>query len=425
MIPERNRNAAYTRLWEVHDVLRSRFYWRYLMAVVWLVLCYLLERSFNPVLHGRLAFTFFVTSALLAAWSGGWDAGLFALVGGFLMADYFFVPPVGSIGKYGQIEWVLLIGNAVPAFIGILLFEGVYRARVRLANKTRRLEEEAVRRAEAEMQLRAAQKQLAEYALDLEAAVQERTADLKTSVAFLESFCYTIAHDLRAPLRAMNGFVNVLTEELPRELPSDAATAARRISEAARRMDKLILDLLEYGRISHVPLKFQNVRLDQLVNGVVSDLREIVQRTRATIEIDSSLGTVWSDPDLLRLSVRHLVQNALQFTRPEEPPRVHIRSEAQGGDIRLLVSDNGIGIPEQYRQKIFGPFQTLAAPRPDRTGIGLAIVSKAAERLNARAGMESTLGKGSTFWFDLPTRPKRRDIRNRPRPFSPDEILVN
>src|SRR6185295_19362692 len=156
------------------------------------------------------------------------------------------IPPLYSLGKYGRIEWALFIGNAVPGVLGILLFESLHRIRVRLAAKTASLEQEIARREEAEQQLRAAQQQLREYALNLENAVRERTSELNEAVGFLEKFCYTIAHDLRAPVRAITGFVNVLGEELPHGLTGPAQQSASRIIAATRRMDKLISDLLEY-----------------------------------------------------------------------------------------------------------------------------------------------------------------------------------
>jgi signal transduction histidine kinase len=336
------------------------------------------------------------------------------LLAGFLLADYFFIPPLYSIGKYGQIEWALLIGNAIPAIIGILLFESLRRIRVRLAAKTARLEQEVTLRKEAEKQLRAAQEQLREYALNPEKAVRERTSELNEAVGFLEKFCYTIAHDLRAPVRAITGFVNILNDELPQQLSGDAQMSAARLIAATRRMDKLIMDLLEYGHLSHVPQKSVTLSLDRVVGQTLSELGHAIDISKAAVEITAPLGGAWADAHLLQQAVLQLIQNALQFTKPNEPPRIRVWTEQRHSMVRLWIADQGIGIPREYQENIFGPFQTLSAPQVDRTGIGLAIVSKAAERMHAFVGVDSEPGRGSSFWLDLPRQSSEAQVHSRP-----------
>lgn len=393
---------------------------RYSVATLCVVLAFLLQHSFDPVFHHRVAFTFFVTSALVAAWCGGIGPGIFTLVTGFLVADYFFVEPIGSFGKYGEMEWALLIGNAVPAILGVILFESLHRFRARLAARTARLEEEMVRRRAAEDELRRAQSKLRDYALDLEAAVRERTSELNEAVKFLERFCYTIAHDLRAPTRALTGFVNVLEQELPGELSEDARLAARQIRSSAQRMDKLILDLLDYGYISHVPLHCEKVSLQTAVASALHGLRGDLESSHAVVRANPLSHDAWADVQLLQRVLAAIIANAIQFSKPNEPPKIHIWSEERGEAVRLWICDDGIGVPSEYQEKIFGAFQTLAAPDSEHRGIGLAIVRKCIERMRGRVNVESTPGNGAAFWVELPLHLTYQTVHHRPEELGKD-----
>lgn len=409
------------RAYRALDQIRERgAVTRYSVATLCVVLAFLLQRSFSPVFHHRVAFTFFVTSALVAAWCGGIGPGIYTLVTGFLVADYFFVEPIGSFGKYGKMEWALLIGNAVPAILGVILFESLHRFRAQLAARTANLEEEMVRRIAAEDELREAQSKLRDYALDLEEAVRERTSELNEAVKFLERFCYTIAHDLRAPTRALTGFVNVLEQELPGELSEDARLAARQIRSSAQRMDKLILDLLDYGYISHVPLRCEKVPLQTAVASALHGLRGDLESSHAIVRTAPLSHDAWADVQLLQRALTAIIANALQFSKPNEPPRIHIWGEGRGGTVRLWIRDEGIGVPQEYREKIFGAFQTLAAPDAEHRGIGLAIVRKCIERMRGRVNVESTPGNGAAFWIELPLH-----LTNLPAHRRPEELGKN
>lgn len=375
---------------------------RYSAALPCVALALALQYSLDPVFHHRIAFTFFVTSALLAAWCGGVGPGALALVAGFLIADYFFVPPVGSIGKYGRIEWALLVGNAVPGVVGIFLFELLHRGRVRLAARTTHLEKEVTQRLKAETELRVAQRKLRDHALELETAVRERTRDLNESIIFLERFCYSIAHDLRAPARALIGFANVLEEEARGQLSEEAQFAVGQIRSSARRMDKLILALLDYGHISHAPLRIESISMQKVVEAAAHKLRETLRLNRAILQVEEMPQNVYADTGLLQRAIELILSNALQFSKPDQPPAIRIRTEEHDEIVRLWIEDEGIGISPEYREKIFGPFQTLAAPHPEHTGIGLAIVRKCVERMRGRVGVESELNRGAAFWIELP-----------------------
>ena len=392
---------------------------RYLAAMLCVGLALALQYSLDPIFHDRIAFTFFITSTLLAAWCGGVGPAVCALVAGFLIADYFFIPPVGSIGKYGKIEWTLLVGNAVPAVVGIFLFELLHRARVRLAARTADLEREVTHRLKAEDELRAAQQKLRDHALDLEFMVHERTGDLNEAVNFLERFCYSIAHDLRAPARALTGFANILEEELPGQVSSEARFALGQIRLSARRMDKLILDLLDYGHISHSPLHIENIPVQAAVASAVDSLGDTIKLTRATVQVGDMPQEVGVDAGLLQRAIGSILANALRFSRPGQPPTVHIRTEERGETVRLWIQDEGIGISPAYREKIFAPFQTLSAFDIEHTGIGLAIVRKCVERLRGRVGVESELGSGAASWIELPLHGSEQRAQSKTDPGTP------
>jgi signal transduction histidine kinase len=229
--------------------------------------------------------------------------------------------------------------------------------------------------------------------------------DLRKTVKELENFCYSVAHDLRAPLRAMQGFTTALSDEYADRLDETGKQYAKRVGASAVRMDKLVTDLLNYGRVVHTPLKFENVILDEQARRATEDLQIDIESKRATVAIKKPLGSVHGDPALIESALRHLVDNAIKFTPIDRTPRIEISSERNDGNLRLYVKDNGIGIDPQYREKIFGVFQRLHSNESySGTGIGLAIVKSAVERMGGKVGVDSKLGKGSSFWIELPTR---------------------
>lgn len=229
--------------------------------------------------------------------------------------------------------------------------------------------------------------------------------DLRRSNQELQTFCYSIAHDLRAPLRAMQGFTSIISEDYADKLDKEGRECARRVGESAARMDKLIIDLLEYGNIAHRSLDFQKVDLSESLEAVTSAMAPAIQQTDANIIVHHPLGTVSCDQKLLQRALEHLLSNALKYVAPNTKPRVEIRSEKTDRGVRLWFRDNGIGIAPEQRERIFGIFQRLHRGESySGTGIGLAIVRKAAERMGGNFGVESEVGKGSAFWIELPTK---------------------
>ena len=248
-----------------------------------------------------------------------------------------------------------------------------------------------------------AREKLASHARELEETVAKRTQKLQATIASLETFVYTIAHDLRAPLRAMQGFTIALQDEYAPYLDKNGQEYCSRIASASKRMDALLSDLLKYGRLSHIDVPTKLIDLNNEVQAVLSELREPIQSTRAEIEVVKPLPKVCAEPKILDQVLINLVENALKFVPPNVTPKIQIYANRNDGRVRIWVQDNGIGIAPEHQQRIFQVFQRLHSnDQYPGTGIGLAIVQKATEQMGGNVGVESDIGKGSRFWIELP-----------------------
>jgi PAS domain S-box-containing protein len=236
----------------------------------------------------------------------------------------------------------------------------------------------------------------------LEAKVKERTAQLQASLSSVEQLLYTIAHDLRAPNRHMQSFAQLLLLEHADRLDDKARDYLSRIAAAAARNDELIRDLLEYGRLSHEAVSLAPVDLQQAVQAVLQAVAGEIQRRHAHVQFGREWPRVVANERLLERILTNFVTNALTYVPPGREPEMLISVESEGGKAVLRVQDNGIGIPPDQIDRVFEPFIRLPnETHAPGTGMGLAIVKKAAERLNGAVGADSTLGKGSCFWLEL------------------------
>lgn len=262
-------------------------------------------------------------------------------------------------------------------------------------------------------ELRKAKDELSRQTVLLEKRVAERTLELKETINSLESFCYTIAHDLRAPLRSLQGFTSALAEEYGSKLDDVGHDFCRRIVGSAQHMDRLIQDLLAYGQLMHKDLPIEMVNLEFVISDTLIQLEEGIRTKNARIEVDHPLPNVIGNTTVCEQAIINLVGNALKFIPPHTVPHIRISTEDRGDVIRILVTDNGIGIPAEHHERIFRVFERLhSATAYPGTGVGLAIVRKAVERMAGKVGVESSVGRGSTFWMEL----RKATDRNRPLP---------
>lgn len=237
----------------------------------------------------------------------------------------------------------------------------------------------------------------------LNGELEEQIGALKAANQELEAFNYSIAHDLRTPLRSMSGFARALLEDESENLSSLGLEYARRIAQASKYMDTLLLDLLAYSRLTRAEMHPVPVELDEVVRELLNVVDREIRERQVMVEVSGALGQVYAHLPTLKQILSNLISNSLKFTSPGRPPSLHIFTERNDKFVRLWVEDNGIGIPEQHHEKIFGLFQRLHDTQLyPGTGIGLALVRKGAERMGGRAGVESNVGVGSRFWVDLP-----------------------
>lgn len=238
-----------------------------------------------------------------------------------------------------------------------------------------------------------------ESRVNLESHIVERTAQLHETVEELATFSYSISHDLRAPLRAMQSFAECLAEECHESISPRGLDYISRITRASSRMDRLIQDILVYSRIARAEIKLESIDADKLLREIVeSDFN--FRDTRATIKIADQLPHVWASQSLFIQCLTNLLANAVKFVPPGTAPHIHITSRVHEGWVKIAIRDNGIGIDQNHQDRIFGLFHQIE-PAHGSTGIGLSVARKAAERMSGRLTVESQLGKGSTFTVEL------------------------
>jgi light-regulated signal transduction histidine kinase (bacteriophytochrome) len=235
---------------------------------------------------------------------------------------------------------------------------------------------------------------------DLERRVQERTRELEASNADLESFSYSVSHDLRAPLRAIDGFCQILVSDYASSIPDEARDFLAKVCAAVARMQQLIDDLLHLARFSRQPLAAQRVHMADLTRRVASSLED--KNRRVQFEI-ADLPDCQGDSSLLEQVLTNLLSNAYKFTATRDPARIEVGAFTQDNEQVYFVRDNGVGFDMRYADKLFGVFQRMHSQTQfPGTGIGLSIVHRIIRRHGGRTWAESRLQEGTTLYFSLP-----------------------
>jgi light-regulated signal transduction histidine kinase (bacteriophytochrome) len=249
--------------------------------------------------------------------------------------------------------------------------------------------------------LREREREVERLNAELERRVVERTAALEAANRELEAFSYSVAHDLRAPLRGIDGFTQLVLEQNVSDLGDEARSHLQRVRAAAQRMSKLIDDLLELARVVRSDCNRQEVSVSAIAAEVDAELR-IANPDRTVEFVNQEDVVAYGDPTLLRVLLYNLLGNAWKFTAPVTAPRVEFGVEANERERVYFVRDNGVGFDMSNAAQLFGVFQRLHSAKDfPGNGIGLAIVERAVRRHGGRAWARAAPGAGATFWFTL------------------------
>ncbi|MCX5973510.1 MAG: ATP-binding protein, partial [Coprothermobacterota bacterium] len=237
---------------------------------------------------------------------------------------------------------------------------------------------------------------------ELEQRVRERTAELEDAVKELETFSYSVSHDLRSPLRAIDGFSRLLLTTTAGHLDGEQERLLQVIRSSTQQMGQLIADLLAFARLGRQELRKSKVDMEKLAHSVFAELRTANSGRPLELVMDS-IPPALGDPSMLRQVWFNLLSNAVKFTRGRDPARIEIGSQTEDGMNRYSVKDNGVGFDMHYADKLFGVFQRLHSTREfEGTGVGLAIVQRVIHRLGGKVQADGTVGAGATFAFTLP-----------------------
>jgi signal transduction histidine kinase len=304
-------------------------------------------------------------------------------VAGRIWSFYFSTLPGFELGWQSNLPlFVLLSGLA----ISLMLF-GV----------TWMLAHSRIQAEQVGLQLEVANKQLEETNRDLE----ETNRELEGANRELEAFSYSVSHDLRAPLRSIEGFSQILLEDHAQGLDEEARGYLGRVRAASRRLALLIDDLLDLSRVTRSTLTQRTVNLSTMAREIAAEIEKSQPERNTRFSIAEDL-VVRGDPRLLRVALENLLGNAFKFTRKEEEAKIELGAVARGGDIVYYVRDNGVGFEEAYADKLFGAFQRLHGEEDfEGTGIGLATVQRIVQRHGGRVWAQGRVGEGAVFFFTL------------------------
>jgi signal transduction histidine kinase len=298
-----------------------------------------------------------------------------------------------------------VILSAAAVFILFAIILGVREAWIQNESQhlTRKLVTTNDQLQSANVELRLSEARYRELNTALEQRVSERTNELKRAYDELEGFSYAVAHDLKAPLRAINGFAHLFEAEMEGQLSPQAREHLSRIRNGSLRMATLIDDLLAYSHIDRRGLQASVVSLPELVDSVLMQYADEVQRRHIDLSVQVESLRLRVDAEGLLLALRNLFENALKYTRERQHPHIQVHARRNDLGVVLSIADNGIGFEMEYHDHIFKIFQRLH--RDDQypgTGIGLALVRKAVERIGGRVWAQSRPGEGATFNIQLP-----------------------
>jgi signal transduction histidine kinase len=324
--------------------------------------------------------TLFLFAIAVAAWYGGTGAAVLALLLSCISFAYFFVEP----------------SHSIPYFILFALFAWLVSwfssVRRRVEGQLLQSRDELTERKHREQEIQSLNQELAKRSAELESINKE-----------LEAFAYSVSHDLRAPLRHMAGYTELLQKKASSTLDEKSNRYLAMILDSAKRMGNLIDDLLAFSRIGRTETQKTLVSLAQLVTEALTEVRQDTEGRNISWKI-GALPDFYGDRSMLRLVLVNLISNAIKFTRTRQQAEIEIGcTDGNKGDLVVFVRDNGVGFDMKYVNKLFGVFQRLhQSDAFEGTGIGLATVQRIIHRHGGKVWAEGAVDSGATFYFSAP-----------------------